>query len=68
VPGIANATIAEWILASCDFDQLILEFYTPGIHDSEWVHMSFKENGNRKKVNTVMSVNGRTVYKTGLIA
>lgn len=68
VPGVANAKVAEWILANCDFDQLILEFYTPGIPDSGWVHVSYKESGNRKKVNTAMKENGRTVYKNGLIA
>lgn len=68
VPGVANAKIAKWIEENCDFDQLILEFYTPGIPDSGWVHVSFKKSGNRKKVNTAMKENGRTVYKNGLIA
>ena len=31
VPGVANAEVAQWIVDNCDFDQLILEFYTPGI-------------------------------------
>jgi zinc D-Ala-D-Ala carboxypeptidase len=68
VPGVANAKIAAWIEANCDFDQLILEFYTPGVPDSGWVHVSFKDSGNRKKVNTAMKENGKTVYKNGLIA
>jgi zinc D-Ala-D-Ala carboxypeptidase len=68
VPGVANAKIAAWIEANCDFDQLILEFYTPGVPDSGWVHVSFKDSGNRKKVNNAMKENGKTVYKNGLIA
>ena len=50
-----------------DFDQLILEFYTPGIPDSGWVHVSYKSEGNRKSVLTAMKENGKTVYKNGLI-
>ena len=29
-PGIDNAELADWIYNNLDFDQLILEFYTPG--------------------------------------
>ena len=68
INGVANAELAEWIEANCDFKQLILEFYTPGIPDSGWVHVSYNENGNDKKVMTAMKENGRTVYKLGLIA
>ena len=68
-PGVANADVAEWITKNTEFDQVILEFYTPGIPDSGWVHVSYKANGdNRKIALTAMKENGRTVYKTGLIA
>ena len=67
-PGIANADIAEWITKNTDYDQVILEFYTPGIPDSGWVHVSYKDNGdNRGFALTAMKEHGRTVYKTGLI-
>ena len=69
VPGVPNAEVAQWIVDHTEFDQVILEFYTPGIPDSGWVHVSYKTNGdNRKQVLTAMKENGRTVYKTGLIA
>lgn len=69
VPGVPNAEVAQWIVDHTEFDQVILEFYTPGIPDSGWVHVSYKANGdNRKQVLTAMKENGRTVYKTGLIA
>ena len=29
VPGTPNAELAEWIVDNLDFDQVILEFYTP---------------------------------------
>lgn len=66
-PGIPNYTVAEYIKDNLDFDQLILEFYTPGIPDSGWVHVSYKTEGNRKSVLTAMKENGKTVYKPGLI-
>lgn len=66
-PGSSNYTVAKWIQDYLDFDQLILEFYTPGIPDSGWVHVSYKTEGNRKSVLTAMREDGKTVYKTGLI-
>ena len=66
-PGTPNYDVAKWIEENLDFDQLILEFYTPGIPDSGWVHVSYKAEGNRKSVLTAMKENGKTVYKPGLI-
>ena len=68
-PGVPNADIAQWIVDNLDFDQVILEFYTPGIPDSGWVHVSYRADGeNRKSILTAMKEDGKTVYKTGLIA
>ena len=67
IAGIDNGDIAEWIKENCDFRQLILEFYTPGVGDSGWVHVSYNIEDNDKKVMTAMKENGRTVYKLGLI-
>lgn len=68
-PGVPNADVAQWIVDNLDFDQVILEFYTPGIPDSGWVHVSYKADGeNRKSILTAMKEDGKTVYKTGLIA
>jgi zinc D-Ala-D-Ala carboxypeptidase len=66
-PGTPNYDVANWIKENLEFDQLILEFYTPGIPDSGWVHVSYKSEGNRKQVLTAMKENGKTVYKTDLI-
>ena len=66
-PGTPNYDVAKWIADTLDFDQLILEFYTPGIPDSGWVHVSYKSEGNRKSVLTAMKEDGKTVYKPGLI-
>ena len=66
-PGTSNYDVAKWIEENLDFDQLILEFYTPGIPDSGWVHVSYKSDDNRKGVLTAMKENGKTVYKANLI-
>lgn len=69
VPGVPNATLAAWIKDNLEFDQLILEFYTPGVPDSGWVHVSLKRSGpQRKQVLTAMKEGGKTVYKPGLVA
>mgnify|MGYP001361704922 FL=1 len=66
-PGTPNYDVAKWIEDNLDFDQLILEFYTPGIPDSGWVHVSYKTEDNRNASLTAMKENGKTVYKPGLI-
>ena len=68
IPGVANAQVAEWINKNLQFTQLILEFYTPGIPDSGWVHVSYDASNLKKQVMTAMKENGKTVYKPGLIA
>ena len=68
IPSIPNAELAEWIVENLDFTQVILEFYTPGIPDSGWVHVSYVPEDLRKQVLTAMKENGKTVYKPGLIA
>ena len=68
IPGVPNAELAQWIADNCDFRQLILEFYTPGIPDTGWVHVSYNPADNKKQILTAMKENGKTVYKPGLIA
>jgi len=68
IPGVANADLAQWIVDNLEFRQVILEFYTPGIPDSGWVHVAYNPADNKKQVLTAMKENGKTVYKPGLIA
>lgn len=63
IPGVDNKDVAAWIAENCEFDQLILEYYTPGIPDSGWVHVSYKGEGNRKEVLTLTKGSG---YSFGL--
>lgn len=54
IGGIDNYNIAEWIMNSLDFDQLILENYTLGKPYSGWVHCSYvSKEKNRRQVLTV---------------
>lgn len=68
IPGVANADLAKWIVDNLEFRQVILEFYTPGVPDSGWVHVSYNPGDNKKQVLTATKKEGKTVYLNGLIA
>lgn len=68
IPGVANADLAQWIMDNLDYTQLILEFYTPGIPDSGWVHVSYDPNRLTKQELTATKVAGKTQYLPGLVA
>ena len=68
IPGVANADLAQWIMDNLDYTQLILEFYTPGIPDSGWVHVSFDPANLKKQELTATKVAGKTQYLPGLVA
>ncbi len=68
IPGIANADLAAWIAEHLEFRQLILEFYTPGIPDSGWVHVSYNLDDNKKQIMTATMQAGKRVYLPGFVA
>jgi zinc D-Ala-D-Ala carboxypeptidase len=68
IPGVANADLAQWIMDNLEYTQLILEFYTPGIPDSGWVHVSYDPANLKKQELTATKVAGKTQYLTGLVA
>jgi len=68
IPGVPNAELAEWIRDNLEYRQLILEFYTPGVPDSGWVHVSYVAEDNKKEVLTATRKDGKTVYLPGLVA
>jgi hypothetical protein len=68
IPGVANADLAQWIMDNLEYTQLILEFYTPGIPDSGWVHVSYDPNNLKKQELTATKVDGKTTYLNGLVA
>lgn len=68
IPGVANADLAQWIMDNLEYTQLILEFYTPGIPDSGWVHVSYDPDNLKKQELTATKVAGKTQYLPGLVA
>jgi hypothetical protein len=68
IPGVPNAELAEWIKDNLEYTQLILEFYTPGIPDSGWVHVSYDPGNLKKQDMTAVKKDGKTVYLPGLVA
>lgn len=65
VPPLANGDVADWIRDNLDFDQLILENYTPGQPSSGWVHVSYR--GPRWNRRNVLTWTPRLGYREGLI-
>ena len=68
IPGVPNADLANWIKENLSYTQLILEFYTVGVPDSGWVHVSYDPKNLKKQDLTATKQDGKTVYLTGLIA
>ena len=66
VAGMANGDLAKWIVENFKFTQIILEFYTQGIPDSGWVHVSYDPNNLKCQVLTAVKQNGKTVYLNGI--
>lgn len=64
IPGRTNPAVAAWIENALEFDQLILEFYMPGVPDSGWVHCSVVAEGNRRMALTL----DRSGIRSGLVA
>jgi hypothetical protein len=68
IDGVPNPELAQWIMDNLDYTQLILEFYTQGIPDSGWVHVSYDPNNLKKQELTAVKVAGKTQYLNGLQA
>jgi len=57
---ITNSQIFNFIKDELDFDQLIWEYGDS--ENPDWVHVSYKSDGNRKQILKVKRVNGKGVY------
>ena len=62
--GIHNREASDWIVQNLDFDQCILEFWTPSDPNSGWVHCSYNDSGNRRQYLKAERINGKVVYST----
>ena len=62
-PGVDNVELADWIHKNLPYDQLILEFYTPGEPNSGWIHCSWIEGTPRASYLHAFRSEGKTKYK-----
>ena len=68
-----NAELADWIHSNLSYDQLILEYFTPGESNSGWIHCSYIPEDRRAQFMHAYRQEGKTKYKpiigkaTGLI-
>jgi zinc D-Ala-D-Ala carboxypeptidase len=71
IPGVSNVEVCRWMEKNLNYDQLILEFYTPGIANSGWVHVSYREPYRNAEL-TARRVRKwgrlRTEYVRGIVA
>ena len=62
-PGVDNVELADWIKRELPYDQLILEFYTPGEPNSGWIHCSWVADQPRASFLHAYRSEGKTKYK-----
>jgi hypothetical protein len=65
ISGVANGDLAKYIAENFKFTQVILEFYTQGIPDSGWVHVSYDADNLKCETLTATKINNKTVYLKG---
>ena len=66
IVGVDNMELAVWIRDNLKYTQLILEFYTEGVADSGWVHVSYDKNDLKCQNLRAVKVNGKTQYLKGI--
>lgn len=62
VPGVSNASLANWCAENLTFDQLLLEFHDPADPASGWVHCSIPRDGEEGRGEIL------TITQEGVIA
>jgi uncharacterized protein YcbK (DUF882 family) len=63
VIGVDNAELADWIKDNLPYDQLIVEYYTPGEPNSGWIHCSYVADQPRASYLWAYRSEGKTKYK-----
>ena len=61
--GVDNAELADWIKDNLPYDQLIVEYYTPGEPNSGWIHCSYVADQPRASYLWAYRSEGKTKYK-----
>ncbi len=49
VAGVSNWDVLSYVLNNLEYDQLIQEYMKEGDDHAGWVHVSYRERGNRNK-------------------
>jgi len=62
-PGVDNVELSDWIYKNLPYDQLILEFYTPGEPNSGWIHCSWISDQPRASYLWAYRSENKTKYK-----
>ena len=61
--GLSNQELANWIRENLDYDQLILEYWTPESPNNGWIHCSYSLERNRKEYLRAYKNEGKTKYE-----
>ena len=61
--GLSNQELATYIKENLDYDQLILEYWTPESPNNGWIHCSYNVNVNRKQYLRAYKNEGKTKYE-----
>lgn len=67
VAGFSNLIIAEYIRDNLSFSRCVLEFYTPGVPNSGWVHVSYISYQLEELVFTMYRKDGSVITESGFI-
>ena len=61
--GVSNKVLADWIHNNINYDQLILEFWSPEDPNKGWIHCSYSRDNNRKQYLRAYKNEGKTKYE-----
>ena len=61
--GVSNKELSDWIHNNINYDQLILEFWSPEDPNKGWVHCSYSRDNNRKQYLRAYKNEGKTKYE-----
>ena len=61
--GVSNKVLADWIHNNINYDQLILEFWSPEDPNKGWIHCSYSRENNRKQYLRAYKNEGKTKYE-----
>ena len=61
--GVSNKELADWIHNNLNYDQLILEFWSPEDPNKGWIHCSYSRDNNRKQYLRAYKNEGKTKYE-----